>query len=376
VSDVVTIERGRTGHQPWRILGGLVIVALLLGALWFQRATVSGAVEQIGSLSAATIGLILVLCVYERWSRANIVMRLLGAPVGIRTGLVIHDVGNAVSKGIPFGGALGTALRWQISRDRQIPPERFATMLVAYGIATTFASWLLPFLAMSIDLTRRPAQLIDVAILGVITIVLTASATFWAVVLRSDRLESWTERRLRRLWETLSRRAGSLANHDPAAGVAAVRRELFEIGRRPWSLMGRTLLSQGSGALILIVALRGFGVGDELGVTEFFRVFFVASLLGTFAPTPGGVGVIEAGVTGALVAAGVDTTTALAGVLVYRLITYVVPIALGAVLYVAWRIRRRKSAVESSESPASTACADDEARILAPSERANTAPTS
>ena len=91
--------------------------------------------------------------------------------------------------------------------------------------------------------------------------------------------------------------------------------------------------------MILLVALRALGVGGELGTTEFFRVFFLAHLAGTFAPTPGGVGVVEAGLTGALMAAGVETTTALAAVLIYRFATYVVPIVFSAALYLAWRVR-------------------------------------
>lgn len=104
--------------------------------------------------------------------------------------------------------------------------------------------------------------------------------------------------------------------------------------------------------MILLVALRGLGVGAELGSIEFARVFFVVTLLSSFVPVPGGVGVVEAGLTGALVAAGVDAPTALAGVLVYRLLTYVVPIVVGATLYVVWRldVRRRRPQV-----PASTA---------------------
>ena len=80
------------------------------------------------------------------------------------------------------------------------------------------------------------------------------------------------------------------------------------------------------------------------GLVEFARVYFVVTLLSSFVPVPGGVGVVEAGLTGALVAAGVDAPAALAGVLVFRLLTYVAPIVLGAVLYVVWRLdvaRRR-----------------------------------
>jgi uncharacterized protein (TIRG00374 family) len=96
-------------------------------------------------------------------------------------------------------------------------------------------------------------------------------------------------------------------------------------------------LAQLCGALVLLVALRGVGVGGELDTVEFLRVFFIVTLLGSFIPTPGGVGVIEAGLSGALVASGVAPASALAAVLVYRLITYVMPILFGGVLYLFWR---------------------------------------
>ena len=75
----------------------------------------------------------------------------------------------------------------------------------------------------------------------------------------------------------------------------------------------------------------------------------MVTLLSSFVPVPGGVGVVEAGLTGALVAAGVDAPSALAGVLVFRLLTYVAPIVLGAALYVWWRFdvaRRARRAAE------------------------------
>ncbi|MFK8024150.1 MAG: YbhN family protein, partial [Ilumatobacter sp.] len=293
---------------------------------------------------------LLLLGVYERLSRAHIMARLRGEEVSVGAGLVVHDVGNAASKGLPMGGALGTALRWQICRGRDVSPTRFATMLVAYGIATTFATWLLPLGALAIDLTQREAGRVDMILLAVTLGVVAASALFWTVVLRSDRLECWTERRLRAMWGKLARRIGALASVDPATGVAQVRRELLTIGRRPWFLLVTTLLSQATGALILLVALRGLGVGGELGTTEFFRVFFIAHLAGTFAPTPGGVGVVEASTTGALVAAGVDASTGLAAVLVYRFVTYVIPIALGAVLYAVWRFRGRCAAPDADSA--------------------------
>lgn len=335
----------------WRALAATALVVLLVAAVLLQRSTIAGALSQIGNLSIGAILVLGALTAYERWSRADIMRGLLGRSVSIGDAVTIHDVGTAVSKGVPLGGALGTAVRWSISRESGVRSTRFASMLIAYGIATTFVSWLLPFAALLIDLTQRRPEATDIVILAVIAAVVIASASFWTAVLRSERLEGWAERRVRGVWTRLGRRIPALDSHDPAAGVAEVRRDLHTIARRPFTLLARTMLAQACGAVILLVALRSLGVGAELGVTEFFRVFFITHLLSTFAPTPGGIGVVEAGATGALVSAGVDTTTALAGVLVYRFLTYVLPILFGAALYLVWRMGRVRTVPSESATP-------------------------
>lgn len=326
-----------------RRLAATFLVVALGSALWVRRELIADALDEMGRLSFWALSILITLTVYERWSCADIVRRLLGENVTLGRVVTIHDVGTAVSKGVPLGGAVGTAMRWSIARDSGVGSTRFASTLIAYGIATTFVSWLLPFGALLIDLTQRSASGTDIAILIVIAAVVTASAVFWMIVLRSERLEGWAAGRIRTMWSKMAGRITSLDAHDPAGSVAAVRHELFQIARRPLPLLGRTMLAQLCGSVILYVALRSLGVGTELEATEFFRLFFITHLLGTFAPTPGGIGVVEAGATGALVAAGVETTTALAAVLVYRFLTYVVPIIFGAALYLVWRVRSARS---------------------------------
>ena len=187
--------------------------------------------------------------------------------------------------------------------------------------------------------------------LAVCAVVVGGSALFWAVVLRSERVTERVVGMLHRLTEWATSRWPSLeprlSGHDVGAGLLEVRTSLRSVAGRPVGLLLRTALAQSVGAVILLVALRGLGVGDELGLIEFARVFFVVTLLSSFVPVPGGIGVVEAGLTGALVAAGVEPSTALAGVLIYRLLTYVVPIALGAILYALWRfeVARRRDEV-------------------------------
>ncbi len=326
----------------------VVVGGLLAGAVWFQRGTIGEAISEMRTLSIGVVVALLALGVVERVNRAAIVQRLLGTTSFGRS-LTIHDVGSAASKGVPLGGPLATGLRWTIARDASVPTTTFASMLVAYGVATTFVTWLLPFGVLLAGITQRPPTTTDLAMLLVCAVVVSGSAVFWAVVLRSERVTEWLVAVLRRITDRAVRRWPALAprlrGHDVAAALLDVRSALRAVACRPAGLLAATAVAQSIGAVILLVALRGLGVGDELGLIEFARVYFVVTLLSSFVPVPGGVGVVEAGLTGALVAAGVDAPTALAGVLVFRLLTYVAPIVLGAVLYVAWRfdVVRRSS---------------------------------
>jgi putative heme transporter len=334
---------------------GLVvgIATLLVGAVWFRRSMIGDALVELRGMPLGVVVALIALGIVERASRADIVRRLLGTGSFLRS-LTIHDVGTAASKGVPLGGPLATGLRWSIARDASVPTTTFTSMLVAYGVATTFVTWLLPFGVLLAEITRRSPTPTDLAMLAACAVVVGGSAVFWAVVLRSERITAWMvglvdslTRRATARWPSLADR---LEGHDIGAGLLDVRSSLRCVAARPFGLLVRTALAQAVGAVILLVALRGLGVGDELGLIEFARVYFVVTLLSSFVPVPGGVGVVEAGLTGALIAAGVDASSALAGVLVYRLLTYVVPIALGAVLYAVWRldVARRDAAERPS----------------------------
>jgi uncharacterized membrane protein YbhN (UPF0104 family) len=326
-------------------------VALLLAvAVFLQRSTIVDAIGQMGRLSAGTLAVLAGLAVVERLSRADVIRSLLpGTSIG--RAVVIGDVGSAASKGIPAGGPIATVLRWQVARDGGTGVVAFLTMLIASGVMTAFVSWGYPLAATLVDASGRTVDLADAAIIVVSIGVLSGSAAFWVLVLRSDRAQAWAVGRSRSICMRFASMVPAVADVDAESVVLEVRAALRAIARRPFPLFLRTAVAQGNGAIVLWVTLQGLGVGPELGATEFFRVFFVAHVLGSLAPTPGGVGVIEAGLTGALVAAGVATDVALAGVLVYRLITYVTPIVVGTLLYLGWRRQRVAGVPARTPSP-------------------------
>jgi uncharacterized membrane protein YbhN (UPF0104 family) len=60
--------------------------------------------------------------------------------------------------------------------------------------------------------------------------------------------------------------------------------------------------------------------------------------------TPGGVGVIELGMSAALVVAGGAEAQVVAAVLVYRALTYALQIPVGLVCWIIWRSRPHRPA--------------------------------
>ena len=81
-------------------------------------------------------------------------------------------------------------------------------------------------------------------------------------------------------------------------------------------------------------------VGLEISYVEALVVFAIAVLAGSAAPTPGGIGVIEAAMVAVLIALGYDNNLSLAGVLLYRFFTYWLPIPFGFISY-RYTINRR-----------------------------------
>jgi glycosyltransferase 2 family protein len=76
-------------------------------------------------------------------------------------------------------------------------------------------------------------------------------------------------------------------------------------------------------AMALSVSLRAFG--DHLNLPTLYVVIFLAGIIGGISPSPGGMGVVEAGMILGLTAAGVSEADATAAVFIQRLFTSYLP---------------------------------------------------
>ena len=92
-------------------------------------------------------------------------------------------------------------------------------------------------------------------------------------------------------------------------------------------------------AAILLAAL---GAGSHPRPSLILVAYAVAGIVGMIPITPGGLGLVEASLTGLLVLAQVNSSQAVLATLTYRLASYWAPLAAGPIAYALFRIRYRR----------------------------------
>lgn len=101
---------------------------------------------------------------------------------------------------------------------------------------------------------------------------------------------------------------------------------------RATALLGGSAGVTFANALGFVAALEAFG-GTQVSVLVAISVYVGGSAIGSAAPTPGGLGAVEAALVAALTGVGVTSGTAVAAVLTFRLLTFWAPIVPGIATY-------------------------------------------
>ena len=90
----------------------------------------------------------------------------------------------------------------------------------------------------------------------------------------------------------------------------------------------------------LAASIEAFGGGP--GIVQIGAVYLAAAALAAVAPTPGGLGPLEAALVSLLTVVGMAAGPAFSAVLLYRLATYWLPVAPG---WLSWRVLQRREYV-------------------------------
>jgi uncharacterized membrane protein YbhN (UPF0104 family) len=115
-------------------------------------------------------------------------------------------------------------------------------------------------------------------------------------------------------------------------------RQFVAYRKQPARLVGALVCSMSVTLLyVAIFYLAAHAVGVSLSVLQALLVFTAGIVLGTVTPTPGGLGGVEAGLVAGTVAYGYSASLALAAALLFRLLTYWVPLLPGFILFMRSR---------------------------------------
>jgi uncharacterized protein (TIRG00374 family) len=252
--------------------------------------------------------------------------------------------GNAAARVVPGGGATGNALQYDMLVKAGVAKRTAASGLTAASLLTTGIVLALPALALPAVLggSRIDHHLARAAWAGAAALVLLVAAG--ALLLFADAP-------LRRAGSVLQAARNRLRRRRPRLNDLPDRllrerdfiRSVLE-ARWPEALVataGRWAFDY----LSLLLAL--VAVGARPAPSAVLLAFCTAQALSLVPFTPGGLGFVEAGLTGTLALAGVSAGDALVATLAYRLAAYWIPIPVGAGAYVLHR--RRYGAVRVAQ---------------------------
>jgi uncharacterized membrane protein YbhN (UPF0104 family) len=322
----------------WFVVGLVIVVGIFAFAIpkFADYGDVWAAMQTLTPLELATLTAAMVFNLFTYWLANQ------AALPGLRLSqsAVVTQTTTTVANTLPAGGAVAIGLTYAILSSWGFTGGETALYVGVTGIWNIFTKLALPVLALGFLVLsgKTYPALVGAAAVGIA--VLAAAVVLLALVFKSEPMA-------RRVGEFLGRvisAVGKLFRRAPVVGMGdravKFRRETIILVRRRWiRLTWTTVLSHVALFFVLLLSLRHMGVSEqELSAAEIFAVFAFSRLLSAVPVTPGGVGVIDLGyVAGLTNFYPAEKAAIVAGVLIFRVLTYGIQIPIGAFTYFIWR---------------------------------------
>jgi uncharacterized protein (TIRG00374 family) len=241
---------------------------------------------------------------------------------------------NSFGRVVPGGVAAAGAMQYAMLARGGVPASQAASGMTASSLLVFGTLLALPLLALPAVLFGAPVDpgLGRAALIGGVVFVLLLAAGA-AAILRDRPLVA-----VGRAAQSLRNRVRSsdAQRSDLPQRLLGERNEVrYVLGRNWWQALlfsaGRWVLDY----LTLLAALTAVHASPRPSTV--LLAFCAAQFLGTLPLTPGGLGFVEAGLTGTLVLAGVGTGASVVATLAYRMVSFWLPIPAGAVAAVLHR---------------------------------------
>ena len=263
--------------------------------------------------------------------------------------LVVTQASTASTYIAPGGAAVGIAVSFGMLRAWGFGTSAVALAVTVTGVFNQLFLLACPAIALMLltFVGGSNALLVTVAVIGGIVFAIAVGA--FAAALASEQLA----RRVGDAAARITSKVLGLVRRGPVGwngdSLVTFRREAIGLLRARWWLLAlATIAGQGTVFLVLLATLRVVGISSsEVSAIEAFASWSIVRLLGSLPVTPGGIGIVELGLTGALVGFGGKSSEVVAAVLLYRALTMLPTLILGGIAAFVWKRMGRARAQES-----------------------------
>ena len=242
---------------------------------------------------------------------------------------------NAAGSVIPGGGATAAAIAYRMFVQAGIDAGDVASALAATTLATTATVLAMPLLALPafIGGLAAPDRLVAagyIGLAGFVSVAIVAAVAFaWdRPLLLAGQAAAWLLRLIHKPDAAANLPQRLLAQRDRLMGA---------FGDRWFFALAGAVGKVGFDYAALLCCLAA--VGARPHPSPVLLAYVAGALLSMIPITPGGLGFVEAGLTGMLALAGVGGEQAVVATLAYRLLSFWLPLPAGGIAYLLYRHR-------------------------------------
>jgi uncharacterized membrane protein YbhN (UPF0104 family) len=331
---------------PWRVISRVLLLLATLVSLYFLFPKLVDVFTQWHSLADLEPQWILLALVFEATSVMSLweVQRIaLRTPSWFAVG-TSQLAGNAAGNVIPGGAATAGAFSYRLLVRAGVRGDDVAGGLAAVAIANTTMILAFPVLALPAILggLQAPHGLLTTAYIGAGAFVLAVLAGLAAFLW--DRPLLLVGRGIDAVLRLLPSKRGAHGTGDRLLQQRDGLRHSFG-ARWPFALCA-VVAKPAFDYLGLLCCIAAVGARPDPSLVVL--AYAGAMLLALIPFTPGGLGFVEAGLTGLLALAGLSTHEAVVATLAYRLLVFWLPLPLGGIAYLLHRRRYGTSGASAS----------------------------
>lgn len=322
-----------------KVIANLIIFSVIAVGLYFLLPRLIGTTDAFSLITKANywwLGAALLMEVASFMGYAfltRFVFRVLGAELGLGLVARINLSGFAASRLFSIGGIGGFVVTYQALAKRGVSRSIAVVAVATQQFFIYIVLWLIFFASLAYLVANGRSSGGSTVVAIVIIGMILGGLVYLIYLYHHPTQLRLRARQFARLWNRLFRRE-VLNESGIDEWVDHIR-----AGIRPMTARRGTARTAGFYAVVwwvfdilcLYLTFQAFGYSIPVG--QLLIAYSIAYTVGMFAPTPGGLGAVEALFLATFAGFGVPSAVAVASVLVYRLFNYWLPFPIGLVTY-------------------------------------------